>query len=456
MKTTGNTVLITGGATGIGFALAEAFLDAGNDVSICGRRQQKLDQAQDLLPGLTTVQADVGTEEGRLALFDWILANKSDLNVLVNNAGIQRTIDLTQGADALAGESEIRIDLEGPIELSALLIPHLQDKPNAAIVNVTSGIAVRPSVEMPIYSTVKAGLHVFSQLLRKQLEPVGIKVFEALPPMILDTELNPEGRKAAAKKHGPPEVRFKHMHVPTSAQFAAHCMDQFAADIYEFGMGVSQTMLNNKENSQTIINNALDQVIIQRCSARKFKSDVPDKDLITQVVEAGRQAPFAGLANHGRSDFRRFFVISTKSPVIDKLRAACLEAIRHKVKAYEAENNPAMAGLIKVMNMISEKGLPPWNAPWLVIVAERKGYPAREKEAVSYCMESMWLKSTALGLGMQIVSAIADLEGDPVVKEVLDLDPEEFVFDACQIGYSETGFRDVPREDPKMMLTFIE
>jgi uncharacterized oxidoreductase len=95
MKITGNTVLITGGSTGIGLALASAFLKEGNEVLICGRRKSKLKEAQAELPGLHTVVCDVSNEKGRKHLFDWVTSNYGNVNILINNAGIQKTIDFT-------------------------------------------------------------------------------------------------------------------------------------------------------------------------------------------------------------------------------------------------------------------------------------------------------------------------------------------------------------------------
>ena len=140
MKLSGNTVLITGGATGIGFALAEEFLDKGNKVIICGRREQKLLEAQKKHPNLSIKVCDVTDEFSRKELYEWIKANFPDVNVLINNAGIQRNIDFTKGTEELfSGENEIRTNLEGPIFLSALFIPLLSGKNEAAIVNVTAG-----------------------------------------------------------------------------------------------------------------------------------------------------------------------------------------------------------------------------------------------------------------------------------------------------------------------------
>jgi len=196
VKLGGNTVLITGGSMGIGLGLAEVFLRAGSEVIICGRREERLLEAKGRLPGVHIRVCDVADREEQRRLCDWAVEHFPQLNVLVNNAGIQRDINLAGGAEAiLAGDSEIAINLEAPILLAARLIPHLVEQPSAAIMTVSSGLIFRPAAGVPIYCATKAGLHVYSQLLRQQLANTRIQVFELIPPMV-DTELNKVGRDA--------------------------------------------------------------------------------------------------------------------------------------------------------------------------------------------------------------------------------------------------------------------
>jgi uncharacterized oxidoreductase len=197
MNLFGNTMLITGGATGIGFALADEFLRKGNTVIICGRRADRLEQAQKALPGLIVRVCDVTDQKQREALFAWATTAYPALNVLVNNAGIQRDLDFTRGLAGLdAGESEIEVNLVAPVELSALFVPFLMQRENAAIINVSSGLALRPqsAARMPVYTATKAGLHAFSLSLRAQLKDTGVEVVEIIPPAVI-SELNPEGRR---------------------------------------------------------------------------------------------------------------------------------------------------------------------------------------------------------------------------------------------------------------------
>lgn len=246
MKLHGNTILITGGATGIGFALAEAFVQAGNTVIVCGRRESKLVEAQSKLPGLKIKVCDVSDARQQEDLVRWVTAEYPEINMLINNAGIQRDIDLKKGTEELtSGGNELKVNLEAPIWLSSLFIPYFQKQQAAAIVNVTSGIAFIPSVKAPIYSVTKAALHTFSIVLRHQLKSTPVKVFEVIPPLILDTELNVEGRAKARAAAGnvPDHIRFAHMKVPTSAEFAEAVLAKMAADVYEIGYGTSEASL---------------------------------------------------------------------------------------------------------------------------------------------------------------------------------------------------------------------
>ena len=193
MKITGNTILITGGATGIGFALAQALVESENEVIICGRGEQKLLEAKNKLPQLQVKVCDVANEANRVELFDWATTHFKSLNILVNNAGIQRQVDFKKGVKGLSEESEIDINLAAPIHLSALFIPHLMAQAEAAIVNVSSGLGFIPIALMPIYCATKAGLHSFSLTLRRQLRDTPVKVYEIIPPTV-DTDLDQGAR----------------------------------------------------------------------------------------------------------------------------------------------------------------------------------------------------------------------------------------------------------------------
>ncbi len=234
MKLAGNTVLVTGGSSGIGLALAEAFLAAGSEVIICGRREMQLREAKTRFPALHTTVCDVSGEKDRRALAVWIESEFPRLNVLVNNAGIQRDIDLTRGLEEFeAGENEIRVNLEAPILLTGMLAPLLAMNREPALINVSSGLGFVQAAAMPVYSASKAGMHGFCMAIRKQFEPVGIKVFEIVPPAV-DTHLNPEGR---AKRGG-----YKPGLGPR--EFAAAVMRGLAADTPEIGYGMTARFIH--------------------------------------------------------------------------------------------------------------------------------------------------------------------------------------------------------------------
>jgi uncharacterized oxidoreductase len=187
-----NTVLITGGGSGIGFAIAEHFIRAGSNVIICGRRKEKLNEAKSRYPQLQTRVCDVGNPAERTSLFDWIIKTNPNLNMLINNAGIQKSIDLSGQTAWEDMREEIAINLEAPIHLSSLFIPHLLKQEGSAIINITSGLAYVPLANVPIYCATKAAMHSFTLSLRHQLKETAIDVIEILPPAV-NTDLGGKG-----------------------------------------------------------------------------------------------------------------------------------------------------------------------------------------------------------------------------------------------------------------------
>jgi uncharacterized oxidoreductase len=188
----GNTVFITGGATGIGFALAEKFVNAGSVTIVCGRRKSRLEAAKRRLPALQVRQCDVSVESERRSLLVWITRRFPSLNILVNNAGIQRQMDFTSPTVTRLPSSkndEVTINLAAQIRLCALFAPILLKRKKAAIVNISSGLAFVPIATMPVYCATKAAIHSFTISLRHQLRNTSVRVFEAAPPTT-DTELD--------------------------------------------------------------------------------------------------------------------------------------------------------------------------------------------------------------------------------------------------------------------------
>lgn len=191
MNITGNTILITGGGSGIGRGLAEAFHALGNQVIIAGRRQQALDETTAANPGMQSVVLDVEDASAIGAFAARITQDYPALNVLINNAGIMRAENLLAQPDDLADmEATITTNLLGPIRLTALLLPQLQTQPQATIINVSSGLAFVPLALTPTYSATKAALHAYTQALRFQLRATTTQVIELIPPAVA-TDLMP-------------------------------------------------------------------------------------------------------------------------------------------------------------------------------------------------------------------------------------------------------------------------
>jgi uncharacterized oxidoreductase len=233
MKIKDNSVLITGGATGIGFALAKALVEEGNEVTICGRRKDKLMEAKNKIPQLRTATCDISKAEEIECLNDLI-----DINILINNAGILRMIDLKNGLSSVIGESEIETNLVAPIQLSATFIPSLLRYKESAIINITSGLAFVPMVAAPIYCATKAAMHSFSLSLRHQLRNTVIKVFEVMPP-IVDTELHKEARNELKNRSIPP------------SEVAKATLEALQRDEYEIVVGMAKDLKKgSRENPE--------------------------------------------------------------------------------------------------------------------------------------------------------------------------------------------------------------
>jgi uncharacterized oxidoreductase len=192
MQLQGHTALVTGGATGVGLAIAERFLEAGSEVIICGRRESALREAQAKYPALHIRVCDLTDEAQRAGLVDWAVKEHPSLDVLVNNAGIQQWLDLKQGVDWPRVHQEITSNFEAPVHLALLLLPHLRLQKRPAIINVTSGLAFAPLARTPVYNATKAAMHSFTISLRLQLADTPIRVIELVPPA-LNTDLGGPG-----------------------------------------------------------------------------------------------------------------------------------------------------------------------------------------------------------------------------------------------------------------------
>jgi uncharacterized oxidoreductase len=253
MKTSNNTVLITGGATGIGLAIAQHFLSENCEVIICGRRESQLQHAKENNPRLHIRVADLSNSEERRNLVDWAIGTFHNLNILVNNAGIQREFRFQTATLAIdfEDENEIEINLIAPIHLSFLLLPHLLKQRNAAVINVSSGLGLVPVAVIPVYCATKAALQSFSTSLRYQLKNTSVKVFDVAPPLV-ETDLD----KGAREKRGQKQKGI------SPEQVAKETLQGIAKDNYKINVGMVQVL----QIASRIVPNRMLRVINKKTS----------------------------------------------------------------------------------------------------------------------------------------------------------------------------------------------
>jgi len=220
MNHTQLTVLITGGATGIGFALAGKFHSAGNRVILVGRSESALSKATDALPGAEVCAADITIAQDRERLVNQF----PNVSVLVNNAGIQVNRPIVESTPQDI-EHELNINFLAPVLLSRAYLPLLLQQPSAAIVNVSSGLALVPKQGAAIYCASKAALHSYSKTLRWQLEGTHVRVFEILPPLVETAMTSGRGRGKISP-----------------SQLADEFWDGFKADRYEMQIGKTKLL----------------------------------------------------------------------------------------------------------------------------------------------------------------------------------------------------------------------
>ena len=228
LKLTDNTILITGGASGIGLALARQLSARGNRVIICGRNREALEAAQADVPDLIARVCDVTDLDDRDSLQGWLENNHPDLNMLINNAGVQYRRDFEGDAAVADLELEVAINLTAPIRLIDELLPILKRQPSAVIVNVTSGLAFTPMAAVPVYCATKAALHSFTLSLRHQLKATGVRVVEMVPPMV-DTNLGGGMRAKGAERQL----------AMSPEEFATEALAQLESDRDELLVGTS-------------------------------------------------------------------------------------------------------------------------------------------------------------------------------------------------------------------------
>ncbi len=223
MKLSNNKILITGGATGIGRGLTERFLLEHNTVIVCGRRESALQELTDAFPSVITRVCDLSKSAERDSLYQWIAKEHPDMNVLVNNAGIQQWMSVADADFFRRAQEEIAINIEAPLHLTSLFIqlPSLD-----TIVNVTSGLSFTPLTNTPVYSATKAFFHSFTSSLRHLLASRSIQVIELIPPA-LNTDLGGKGLHDAA---------------PPVSAFIKATFEQLEAGSTEVTYGFSEAM----------------------------------------------------------------------------------------------------------------------------------------------------------------------------------------------------------------------
>jgi uncharacterized oxidoreductase len=189
MKISNNKILITGGASGIGLGLTERFVKENNTVIICGRRESLLEEVAGKYPSVITRRCDLSLASEREELFRWISEKHNDLNVLINNAGIQQWMSVSDIDFYQRAKEEISINIEAPVHLISLFN---NLKSLTTVINVTSGLSFVPLARMPVYSATKAFFHSFTLSLRHLLKSKNIEVIEIIPPA-LNTDLGGKG-----------------------------------------------------------------------------------------------------------------------------------------------------------------------------------------------------------------------------------------------------------------------
>jgi uncharacterized oxidoreductase len=226
MNLSNNKILITGGASGIGLGLTERFIQENNTVIICGRRESVLEEVKAKFPTVITKVCDLSNEAERVALYEWIAENHPDLNVLINNAGIQKWVSVTDAHFFESAKTEIATNIEAPLHLTSLFI---KLKSLTTIMNVTSGLSLSPFAKVPVYSATKAFFRSFTISLRHILKAKNIEVIEIIPPA-LNTDLGGIGLHDAH---------------PSVSDFIVSIFEQLKDGNEELTFGTSATRINS-------------------------------------------------------------------------------------------------------------------------------------------------------------------------------------------------------------------
>lgn len=197
MKITGNTILVTGGTSGIGRGLALKLHEAGNKVIVAGRRKAQLDEIVAGHDGIEAVSLDVADPDSIARARETVARTHPELNVLINLAGIQLPENLLDPASLTVAEETVTTNLLGPIRMLSAFIPLLARQESAAVINVSSGLAFVPLPLTPTYNATKAAIHSFTESLRVQLAGTPVQVLELVPPAVRTTLMNQQDLETA-------------------------------------------------------------------------------------------------------------------------------------------------------------------------------------------------------------------------------------------------------------------
>jgi len=229
-----STVLITGGTSGIGLEFVKQLSEKGANIIITGRNLTALNATKNEFPKIQTFQSDVSKSKDIESLYTLVTQQFPELNIIINNAGIMRNLDLQDARLPLENvTNEIEINLSGTIQMNHQFLPHLKSKVSSAIVNLSSGLAFLPFPLSPVYSAAKSGIHAYSQVLRLQLKNTSIRVFELAPPATKTTLMNAFSKDLDEDSAGP---------VMTVEKMVRIAIQGLSSDTYEIKPGMSKVL----------------------------------------------------------------------------------------------------------------------------------------------------------------------------------------------------------------------
>ena len=184
-------------------------------------------------------------------------------------------------------------------------------------------------------------------------------------------------------------------------------------------------------------NRILDEIIVNRRTIREFESDVPPKESIEEILQAGLQAPFAAIAVIGEKYFRRFYILK-QGEKMDKIAEIMQKRVKIILDNLSGQDNiiPKSEEFLKILKDIVDHGFN-FRPPYLIIIAEKEGFPPVAQLSLAHCLENMWLKATALGLGFRLVSILSELSKEPEFCQLIGIEPGEYALNGCAVGYSK-------------------